>query len=386
MRVLHVPTATGGHPTTLARAEREIGLESWSIVDQETYLAYPADEVVLRRDANRLWLELHRPGLLFRACRDFDVIHFNAGQTLMPQPMTRSAGRHAALPRALHRAYARVLEQRDLPLLRALGKAIVVTFQGDDARRGDVLATRPVSPLGEVEPGYYDATSDRLKQRRVARFARHADRILALNPDLLDVLPPGARFVPYANVDPRDWQPVAAPPSEAPLVLHAPSHRGVKGTRHVLEAVRTLEQEGVPFRFRLVERVSHAEARRLYEQADLLVDQLLVGWYGGLAVELMLLGKPVVAYVADADLARVPDEMRDGLPVVRAEPSSLTGVLRTLLTERRHELPRLGQRSRAWAERWHDPVAIARMMEEEYRAALAAVAARRQGLPAERHG
>ena len=33
----------------------------------------------------------------------------------------------------------------------------------------------------------------------------------------------------------------------------------------------------------------------MYAQADLVVDQVLIGWYGALAVETMAMGKPVIA-------------------------------------------------------------------------------------------
>jgi hypothetical protein len=121
----------------------------------------------------------------------------------------------------------------------------------------------------------------------------------------------------------------------------------------------------------LVEGVSHAEARRLYERADLLVDQLLVGWYGALAVELMALGRPVACYIRREDLDVLPPPMAEELPVLDVEPASLVATLRQLLTARRSELPELGRRGRAYVERWHDPRAIAAGMADAYRRALA---------------
>jgi len=52
----------------------------------------------------------------------------------------------------------------------------------------------------DVEPGYYTPASDARKRWRIAQFATYADRIYALNPDLLHVLPAQAEFLPYANV------------------------------------------------------------------------------------------------------------------------------------------------------------------------------------------
>jgi hypothetical protein len=41
---------------------------------------------------------------------------------------------------------------------------------------------------------------------------------------------------------------------------------------------------------------------------------LFAGWYGGLAVELMALGKPVLAYIREEDLSFVDPQMRYELP------------------------------------------------------------------------
>ena len=65
-------------------------------------------------------------------------------------------------------------------------------------------------------------------------------------------------------------------------------------------------------------KLSNKEARKRYETADILIDQLLAGWYGGLAVELMALGKPVICYIREDDLKYIPKEMRDELPIINA--------------------------------------------------------------------
>jgi glycosyltransferase involved in cell wall biosynthesis len=99
-----------------------------------------------------------------------------------------------------------------------------------------------------------------------------------------------------------------------------------------------------------------------------LVDQLLAGWYGGLAVELMALGKPVISYIRQNDLTFIPDQMRQALPIINATPQTIYAVLKEWLTVRRGELPRYGEISRAYVERWHDPRRIAQRLKEEYEA------------------
>jgi len=263
---------------------------------------------------------------------------------------------------------------RDLALLKKAGKAIFVTYQGDDARQGDYCRAHfEIHFAHEVGPDYYPEGSDAEKRRAIATFARYADGIFALNPDLLHVLPSGAKFLPYANVDLAEWQPVpAAAFTRRPLtIIHAPSHRLVKGSQYLFEAVERLRAEGAPIELTLVEGLPRRDARALYERADVVVDQLLAGWYGGVAVEAMALGKPVIAYLRESDLSLVPEAMRRELPIINADPHTIHAVLKSLATTNRGSLAEIGKKSRAYVEKWHDPAKIAAMVVEDYGSALA---------------
>ena len=115
----------------------------------------------------------------------------------------------------------------------------------------------------------------------------------------------------------------------------------------------------------LVEGVPHSKVKELYAHADLAVDQLLIGWYGGFAVEMMALGKPVVCYIRKEDLKFIPDQMRDDLPIVNANPDTIYEVL-SRVAEQRDQLHLTGERGRAYVERWHDPLKIALKTKEVY--------------------
>jgi glycosyltransferase involved in cell wall biosynthesis len=370
LRILHTPENTAGNPEGLAQAERAIGLDSHVAALHPPAYGYPTDEVIWPDDPSLPVRELRRYRLLARALRLFDVVHFNFGLSITPPwvpPGAEPPDEPSPRLRRIYRNYSRAVEQRELPLLRRAGRGIVVTFQGDDARQGDRLGRFAINPLSELAPGYYTPAGDAHKRTRIARWARYADQIYALNPDLLHVLPAGARFVPYASVDPQAWTPVP-PHNDVPLVVHAPTHQGIKGTRFVLDAVERLRAQGVRLDFQLVEGLTRDEARRLYERADVVVDQLLLGWYGGLAVEAMALGKPVVCYIRDEDLAFIPPEMAGQIPVVRADPGTIEGVLHQLVSAPRTERVSLGERGRAYVERWHDPQRIAESLRPDYEA------------------
>src|SRR5439155_24479997 len=141
-----------------------------------------------------------------------------------------------------------------------------------------------------------------------------------------------AQFIPYSHVFPNALRPMLFPQKNTLLRLaHAPTHTGAKGTQFIVEAVSALRNRGMEFEFDLIERVPHQEAMNRIARADLFVDQLLAGWYGGAAVEAMLAAVPVVAYIRDRDLCRIPQPMREELPIFSATPDTVSAVIGNLL-------------------------------------------------------
>jgi hypothetical protein len=141
LRVLHAPAAVGGHPQGLARAERELGLDSHSLVYEASPFGYEADEVVLGLAPtlpDRVRLEAMRFKLLGRALAGrYDVVHFNFGQSLFPRPIVPGSAAVAGFPGPLqqvYRGWSALLGMRDIALLHRRGIAVFVTFQGDDVR------------------------------------------------------------------------------------------------------------------------------------------------------------------------------------------------------------------------------------------------------------
>lgn len=380
-RVLHLPTTVGGNPQSLSRHLKVLGVDSESLTVHQNKFGYQVDRSLGGPSSSRLLLELKRflaLSYLFR----HDVVFFNFGRTLFA-PVASPVERSFAF-RGLVAAYSSIhkfIQAIELLVLRWRHVVLLVQYQGDDARQGGFCrANFALSPADAVGPEYYTARSDALKLRQIELMDRHCARIYALNPDLLHVLPQRAEFLPYGHISLDEWVPHYTQMEDRPLRIgHAPTHRGVKGTVHVLAAAEELRQKGYEFELVLIEGLSNQDAKAVYEQVDVLVDQLYAGWYGGLAVELMALGKPVVAYIRDGDLDRIPEGMRLDLPVVRADPSSIVEVLESLLRSPRSELVTLGKRSRAYVERWHDPIAIAQRIKTDIEVELTARHRQRSG-------
>ncbi len=131
MRILHTPTNAGAHPMGLSLAERELGLRSEVVTFDPNPFGFEVDRSLFREGAP-LWRTVpERLSLLLEAVRHYDVFHFNFGSTLLP-------------------GWGHLVAVDELPLLRRLGKLVIATFQGDDARPPDHgQRRRPPSAGGE---------------------------------------------------------------------------------------------------------------------------------------------------------------------------------------------------------------------------------------------
>lgn len=365
MRIIHCPTVTGGNPQNICNGERLIGLESYSVAFQQNYLGYYCDEF-LWDEGTPLWKQQIRSWrLLFFAFKNFDVIHYNSGTPILPWDIPNRLDNIHIIPKVLLKIYTSLCRLFEQVLLRK--KVIAVTYQGDDARQGDIsLKLFPFSIANEVEDNYYSEYSDKRKKRRIELFDRYADLIYALNPDLLHVLPSRAVFMPYAiDIDLNKKR--QKNDSKSVLVIHAPSHRGAKGTKYILAAVEKLQSEGVPFEFMLVENLSNEKAKEIYKKSDLVIDQLVAGWYGRFAVEAMALGKPVICYLRDDDLHFIPKEMHDEIPIINADPKSIYCVLHDWLKKDLIDYETQGVLGQQFVAKWHNQIKIATNLVNDYR-------------------
>jgi glycosyltransferase involved in cell wall biosynthesis len=317
-----------GQAFGLSRAERKLGLTSDVAVFTPSPYGYGFDIDIRARPSDSLWRQLgRRLSFLRQAVDEYDVFHFNFGQTILSI-----------------RRFGQVVDE--LAWLRRRGKTILFTYQGSDVRPSDHC------PCERPECRQLD----RYRRLGAQRALRFADHVFYQNPDLRQWLP-GASFLPYAAVDPTALRPEPLPEREELVVAHAPTDRVIKGTQHVIEAVDALRHEGVAIRLDLVEGVTRDAALERLAQADLLADQLILGWYGTVAVEAMALGRPVLSYIREEE----PEDNPFGaeLPIVRTTPATLADDLRALSAnrDRRGELSVAG---RAFVEQHHDPVSIAR--------------------------
>jgi glycosyltransferase involved in cell wall biosynthesis len=282
-----------GIPWTNVQALRRKGLDARLVVVERQRL-HPEADWSLERPAGFWGRQAVQWPAFLRLLPKTDVFHFYFGWTLVPRRM-------------------------QWPLLKAARRRSVLHFLGSDIRG---------------------------KALEQLAYARGADARIVGSFDAL-------RWVPDAHVVPpgldlRDYTPVPAEDRRRPVVLHAPSSRRRKGTEHVIAAC-----EGLAVDLDIVEGLRHDEARRHYERADIIVDQLNAGWYGIFALEAMALGKPVLGFLREEAVRETERSLGVKVPIVPVTKDTLRERIADLaasVDERR----RIGASSRSYVEQVHD--------------------------------
>jgi hypothetical protein len=166
-----------------------------------------------------------------------------------------------------------------------------MTFYGDEARLESVARARnPHSHLGLPEVALPLAGREEEQRRMIAHGG-------ALVPGpLCDQSRPARRAAAArAALRPIPMSTCRSPPAPFPQggglkLLHMPTHRAIKGSDLIAAAVARLAAQGLDISLTQVENADNAEARAAIAGCHVLVDQLRVGWYGGVAVEAMAQG------------------------------------------------------------------------------------------------
>jgi len=138
-------------------------------------------------------------------------------------------------------------------------------------------------------------------------------------------------------------------------IFHAPNHKEIKGTKHLISAVNALIAEGMNIELDLVQKVSNDEVLKRIRNADLVADQFIVGWYAMFALEAMSSGKPVLCYLRK-DLVSFYEDVglveKGEIPLVSCSCSEIKDSIADLYNNR-EQLNEIGRRSREYVVKHH---------------------------------
>lgn len=247
----------------------------------------------------------------------------------------------------------------DIPLARTLGKRVFMEYHGTDIRQG--LPWTKGNPQGYLYEGYRE-NPDLLRQVRTLN--EKVTGIIFHDAELAWYLPEENRtdvfYIPLRIETSYFETNVPENDSHRPLIVHMPSNGPIKGTRFISDTMEELKS-GYDFEFISTNNLPNQEVRALCKRADLIIDQVILGTYGVLALEAMSQAKPVICFMREDLLSTYPK----GLPIVNATRETLRDAVVDLL-ESPSKRRDLGIAGREYAMRYHEARNVAVLLSELY--------------------
>jgi len=160
----------------------------------------------------------------------------------------------------------------------------------------------------------------------------------------------------HFTVDTHEWKPPNFKKKNHNMVVfHAPNHVNIKGSRFIINAVEELKSEGYKIELIMKQKMKHLNIKKLMANVDVVVDQLVVGWYGMFAVEAMALGKPVLCNI-DKNLENLfifeGIIKKNNLPVIKCNYDNIKETLKQLIGKKQR-LNDIGEKSRSFVMKYH---------------------------------
>lgn len=317
MKVLHGMAEVAGQNIYSVKGLRRNGVDAHMAVWRKNPSDYEVELDVGIGECKFLypWYALKMLIFAIKTAKKYDCFHFHFGHSLLPYGM-------------------------DLPFLKTMNKKIFFEFHGSEIR--GVIRNVPYKYFKVKEGGW-------LQKRKILKIAKYADGFILHDAELCSHLPKcdvPVYIVPLRLDIDRCRPHYPDPEEKVPLIVHAPSNRGNKGTEHILKAIEEIK---MPCSFVIVENKTQKEAFEVYKQADIIVDQIVAGTYGVFSIEAMALGKPVITYISEEMRETFPKT----IPIISAQPDTIKEAVEELLLDgkRRHWL---GKKGREYVEEYHD--------------------------------
>ena len=330
-KVVHVPLEIAGQVGLICKFLREEGYDAYGFNYFETYLKY---DNVFHTEAYELIKVLEK------FIDYYDIFHFHNGYSIME-------------------------DFRDILMIKKEGKKMIMHHRGNDVRFQS-MATRGknyTNPYVRVE----NYLSDDMISKNLRFFAEHMNAAIVQDYELYNyvidyyaekgkpvyVLP---RLINSRLIKPSFPKPY----TRTPIIVHAPTHRGFKGSDIIEKIIDKLRKEKSLIYIN-IEGKSHKEALEYYRQADIIIDQILCGAYGNVSVEAMAMGKVAVCYVRPDLIETYAGE----LPIISANPDTLYYQLKKLIVDPNLR-NKIGKDGRCYVEKYHEGTTIIKQLMRIY--------------------
>jgi len=234
--------------------------------------------------------------------------------------------------------------------LEILGINVGLIAHGSEIRIPSMHADLyPTSPFRNVSIEHKDQIAIMEKNTQVwNKFFNEFDgQTFVSTVDLLDFAP-RATYLPTIII-PEEWKTTKQISlTNRPTILHLPTNGLLKGSHLIDPVLSRLHDENVITYLR-PDSVPPNEVAKLIEQADVVVEQVVLGLYSVMSIQAMAAGRLAIAHVPDRIRKRT---LTGDIPVLDATGENLEDVIRDfLLNPQPYE--QMAARGPAFVERLH---------------------------------
>ncbi len=239
----------------------------------------------------------------------------------------------------------RKLRAFELAVYKALNKKIIFHFVGSDIRDPEYLAWKG-DHIYEFLEGKVKGEMSKEWQKSLIRDAeKYADHIFVSTPDLIQLCKKAEYFPLVLNTNKFQEEIEAAKKAAKPFfrtqklkILHAPSSPSNKGSKIIDKVIEKLKGQ---FDFEYINSVdlnidsgtiypvSRYQLFQLYAEADIVIDQILIGWYGLQSLEALYANCKVLCYIDENLLNYLPENC----PLIIADANTLEKKLTPILSD-----------------------------------------------------
>ncbi|SDK49456.1 glycosyltransferase [Sediminibacillus albus] len=324
LKVLQGTMEIANQMNTIGKGIKRLGHQNDTLNYYPYYLGYTSDYTwPISRETNTSELNEKLKKLAFDLLPYYDLFHFHFGRTL-------------------------TLDNSDLDLIKQHNKQIIMHHWGSDVRLlSSALKTNPYAKA--------KITNEKWLADKLAYLSGKIPYCIVADEEMRQYVEKFYEkvFIVPLMIDLQIYRPleIKSDKTQQKLkIVHAPTSPAVKGTPFILEAMEKLKQE-YTFEFKLIQGLSHEQAKQEYQSADLIIDQLHIGSYGLLAVEAMAMGKPVICWISEFMKEKYPKN----LPIISANPDTIEAVMKHVFNNQ-DQLMEIGERGRRYVELHHNMV------------------------------
>jgi hypothetical protein len=235
-----------------------------------------------------------------RALFRYNIFHFISGETILPWK----------------------LRGFELACYKLFGKKIIMHFVGSDIRNEEYLKEKNDHLQAYLKGEYALKTpiSSSIQKKLIEQARKNATTLIVSTPDLLEIIPEATYlpvFLDFGHFIYEDSEKTSTTRNTV-SILHSPSATKTKGSGHLDLIFANLKKEfGDSIEFitpvnKLKDIKSYPTTRydllNRMAESDIVIDQLVIGWYGLKAVEALMLDCEVVCFIENDLLEYLPPE------------------------------------------------------------------------------